>query len=58
MISTVTYYHDTVHGKSFEGNTFAVRTKMNIHGKTFVVAASFNNEMSNLVNDSTENIRG
>ena len=29
-----------------------VRTKMNINGKAFVVAASFNNEKSNLVNDS------
>ena len=35
-----------------------VRTKMNINGKTVVVAASFNNEMSNLVNDLMENIRG
>ena len=40
------------------GKSFTVRTKMNINGKTFTVAASFNNEMSNLVNDSTKNVRG
>ena len=43
---------DTVYGKCFEGEPFVVRTKMNINRKTFVVAASFNNEKSNLVNDS------
>ena len=41
----------------WRGKIFVVRTKMNIHGKTFMVAASFNNETSNPVNDSTENIR-
>ena len=43
---------DTAYGKCFEGEPFVVRTKMNINRKTFVVAASFNNEKSNLVNDS------
>ena len=40
------------------GKTFTVRTKMNINRKTFMVAASFNNEISDLVNDSMKNIRG
>ena len=30
--------------KHSRGKTFTVRTKMNAHGKTFVVAAPFDNE--------------
>ena len=36
------------------GKTFTVRTKDEHQWENFAVAASFNNEMSNLVNDSTK----
>ena len=42
----------------YMANLSWLEQKTNIDGKTFAVAASFNNEMSNLVNDSTENVRG
>ena len=37
----------TVYGKTFEGETFVV--KMNAHGKTFMIAAPFDNECLLLV---------